>query len=141
MKHSKIIIADDDIDDRTIIEQAFNQLGHKDMLCFANDGEALMELLNEKKSDSGSSIIFLDLNMPRKDGRQALQEIKNNPGLKKIPVIVFTTSKSREDIEFTYEIGANCYITKPNTFPTLINTLKKIMDFWLETATLPKVIA
>ena len=141
MKNSKIIIADDDIDDRTIIESAFTALGHQDLLCFAKDGEDLMDLLNEKKSETGSSIIFLDLNMPRKDGRQALQEIKNNPDLKKIPVIVFTTSKSRADIEFTYEIGANCYITKPNTFPTLIQTLKKVMDFWLETATLPKTIA
>jgi CheY-like chemotaxis protein len=140
MANSKIIIADDDMDDRQLIEKAFESLGLKEHLCFAHDGEDLMDLLQKKKSEMGSSIIFLDLNMPKKDGRQALKEIKNNSSLKKIPVIIFTTSKSKADVEFTYEIGANCFITKPNTFKSLVITLQKIMDFWLETATLPKVI-
>jgi two-component system response regulator len=140
MKYSKIIIADDDIDDRNLIEKGFAELGIKDILWFASDGEDLLRLLNSKKSDVGSSIIFLDLNMPRMDGRQVLKQIKQNNEFKKIPIIIFTTSKSREDVESTYEIGANCFIIKPNTFPNLVKTLKKTIHFWLETATLPSTI-
>jgi CheY-like chemotaxis protein len=140
LNHSKIIIADDDIDDRDLVERAFSKLGLKDRLHFVVDGEDLMSFLNEQKGTIGSSIIFLDLNMPRKDGREALREIKTNLALKKIPVIVFTTSRSKEDIESSYATGANCFISKSNTFPDLVHMLKNAVDFWFETATLPSVI-
>jgi chemotaxis family two-component system response regulator Rcp1 len=140
LNNSKIIIADDDIDDRDLIERAFRKLGLGDRLHFAIDGEDLMKFLHEKQGNIGASIIFLDLNMPRKDGREALNEIKTSMALKKIPVIIFTTSRSKEDIESAYASGANCFISKSNTFPDLVNMLKQAVDFWFETATLPKVI-
>ena len=138
--NTKIIIADDDIDDRELIQSAFKDIGLEEQLQFAIDGSDLMDLLNKKQKDFCPSIILLDLNMPKKDGRQALKEIKDNITLKTIPVIIFTTSKSREDIECTYEIGANCFITKPRTYSDLVKIIKSVVEFWLETVTLPEVI-
>lgn len=136
-KYSKILIADDDFDDRTLIKKAFKELNMENQLQFAADGVALMDMLNEKENEMKPSIIFLDLNMPKKDGRQALREIKDNETLRKIPVIIFTTSQSKDDIDSTYLTGANCFITKPRTFSDLLKTVKNIVDFWFETATLP----
>jgi CheY-like chemotaxis protein len=140
MYESKIIIADDDIDDRNLIERAFKHIGLSEELHFVEDGEELLSFLNDKDSAMGSPIIFLDLNMPRKDGREALKEIKSDDILKKIPVIIFTTSKSKDDIDSCYATGANCFISKSNTFPELVQMLKNAVDFWLETATLPKLV-
>lgn len=133
---TKIIVADDDMDDRALIKKVFEQLGFGECIEFAVDGEELMKNLNEKKKIP--SLIFLDLNMPKKDGRQALEEIKGSEELKKIPVIIFTTSKSNADIEKTYEIGANCFITKPPTFAELVKTIKSVTEFWFNTVTLPQ---
>jgi CheY-like chemotaxis protein len=83
------------------------------------------------------SLILLDLNMPKKDGREALKEIKNNPELRSIPVIILTTSKATEDVNLCYGLGANGYIVKPNSFSELANTLKILTKFWLDVVTLP----
>ncbi len=138
LAHSKIIIADDDVDDRDLIKRAFSKLGLADNLKFVYDGEDLMTHLNEGNQDLTPSIIFLDLNMPRKDGRQALKEIKDNEEFRKIPVIIFTTSKSNDDIDSTYGLGANCFITKPKSFSELVKTIENVVEFWFQTATLPK---
>ncbi len=135
MNHPKIVIAEDDFDDQELIKMAFQKIGFKDPLKFVADGQDLMDHLENTRP----SIIFLDLNMPRKDGRQALKEIKEHNDLKKIPVIIFTTSKSKEDIDKTYASGANCFITKPTTFSDLVDAIRTAMEFWLKTATLPSV--
>ena len=83
-------------------------------------------------------MILLDLNMPRKDGREALEEIKNNPELKRIPVVVLTTSKADEDILRTYDLGVNSFICKPVTFEKLVDVMKTVTDYWLQIVQLPR---
>lgn len=137
-----ILIADDDADDRKLIQKAFKECNMENDLCFVEDGQEVMDFLHntEKRSSKSKSLpdmILLDLNMPRKDGREALKEIKSDPVLKRVPVIVFTTSKSSDDILSTYESGGNCFITKPASFKELLGVVKQINDFWFKTAQLP----
>ncbi len=128
-----IIIAEDDADDRLLIQDALheNQI-EKRQIIFAEDGEELLHLL--KGNDYHPHIIFLDLNMPRKDGRQALKEIKSDENLKHIPVIIFTTSSSDEDIFNCYHEGSNTYFTKPARFQELVEIVKVIKSYWMEKA-------
>jgi CheY-like chemotaxis protein len=117
-----ILVADDDPEDCLLIKEAVKEGLLLNGLRFVEDGEELMDYLRHEggyKSPSSSprpGIILLDLNMPRKDGREALKEIKSDPDLKGIPVVVLTTSKAEEDILRSYNLGANSYITKPVTF-------------------------
>ncbi len=137
-----ILLADDDADDRYLLQSAFEDCQLENPLHFVNDGVELMDyLLHEGKyrdtPHANPGLILLDLNMPRKDGREALREIKANPALKSIPVIILTTSKSDEEISSVYTAGANCFITKPVSFEDLMGMVSSLGKFWLETASIP----
>jgi CheY-like chemotaxis protein len=142
-KSLSVLVADDDDDDRGFIKKAWAKSRVANDLRFVEDGEELTEYLNHagRYSDPASAprpaIILLDLNMPRKDGREALREIKANPELRQIPVIVLTTSKADEDICRSYDLGANSYITKPVTFAALVDVLQVLGKYWIEIVDLP----
>jgi two-component system response regulator len=138
-----ILMADDDADDRMMTKEAFEESRIVNDLRFAVDGEELMDYLKRrgKYSDPDTSprpgLILLDLNMPRKDGREALAEIKADPVLKSIRVVIMTTSKAEEDIFRTYDLNAASYITKPVTFEGLVDVVKTMGKYWLEIVELP----
>jgi CheY-like chemotaxis protein len=136
-------MADDDADDRLMTREAFDESRLANDLRFVQDGEELLDYLKRRGrySDPDSSprpgLILLDLNMPRKDGREALQEIKADPELRRIRVIIMTTSKAEGDIFRTYELSAASYITKPVTFEALVEVIKTLGKYWLEIVELP----
>ena len=138
-----ILIADDDADDRMMIEDALKESRLINELRFVQDGEELMNYLHGRGEYSESAkrpkpgLILLDLNMPKKDGREALAEIKGDPSLKTIPVVVFTTSKAEEDVYRTYNLGVNSFITKPVTFGALVTLTKELCKYWFEIVELP----
>ncbi|SDM92535.1 CheY chemotaxis protein or a CheY-like REC (receiver) domain [Siphonobacter aquaeclarae] len=138
-----ILIADDDEDDRFLIKTAFRDNQFTNELFFVSDGVELMHFLTRQGQYADAEkyprpgIIFLDLNMPRKDGWEALSEIKQDPELRSIPVVVLTTSNSERDILRTYESGANCYITKPISFDQLLQIVRSFGHFWLQVASIP----
>jgi len=126
-----------------LIKKAWEKSGVAANLRFVEDGEELLEYLNNtgRYTDPGStprpSLILLDLNMPRKDGREALREIKAVPGLRRIPIVILTTSQADEDICRSYDLGANSYITKPVTFGALVDVLRVLGKYWIEIVDLP----
>ena len=132
----RVIIADDDEDDRMLLQSAFQENRIDVNLEFAFDGSELMKILSHENA-SQVSFILLDLNMPRKDGREALKEIKESPVLKKIPVIIFTTAKNESEIRKCYDLGANTYIVKPDGFEALRKVVINLSTYWLDTATTP----
>lgn len=137
-----ILVADDDADDRFLLENAFKEEKITNAVLYFKDGVELIDHLTRKVTETEEELtipglILLDLNMPRKDGRQVLKEIKNNPRLRFIPVLVFTTSEAEKDIEESYQLGANSYIVKPNDYTKLTDLIKAIRDFWLGSVTLP----
>jgi two-component system response regulator len=138
-----ILMAEDDADDRQLTREAFEEARLANDLRFVEDGAELMDYLKRrgKYADPASSprpgLILLDLNMPRKDGRQALEEIKADPELKRIRVIIMTTSKAEADILRGYELSASSYITKPVTFERLVEVVKTLGKYWLEIVELP----
>jgi CheY-like chemotaxis protein len=140
VKPDSILIADDDEEDRLLIRDAFKD-NRFDGIVFAEDGEELMDLLM-KRCEEGvealPSLILLDLNMPRKDGWEALREIKASDCLKHIPVVVFSTSSSPDDIASSYELGGNSYLTKPGSYEVLVGKVKDLIQFWFKTAEIPK---
>ena len=138
-----ILLADDDEDDRLMTRDALRDARLHNDLRFVIDGVDLLDYLHHRgrHSDPASSprpgLILLDLNMPRMDGREALKEIKANPDLRSIPVIILTTSKAEEDIIRTYDLGVNSFITKPVTFLGLVDVMKVFTRYWLEIVDLP----
>ena len=138
-----ILMAEDDPDDRMLTEMAWKDGRLANELKFVSDGEELLDYLYHrgKYHDPADAprpgIILLDLNMPRKDGREALKEIKADPVLRCIPIVVLTTSKAEEDILRTYDLGANSFITKPVSFHALIDLMKTLRKYWLEIVELP----
>lgn len=138
-----ILMADDDADDRMLTRDALDESRVLNELRFVEDGEALMDYLHRrgKYADPESSpkpgLILLDLNMPKKDGREALKEIKADPNLRRIPVVIMTTSKAEEDIFRSYDFGASSFITKPVTFDRLVDLMKAIGEYWVEFVELP----
>ena len=138
-----ILMADDDPDDRQLTREAFEEAKLAIDLRFVEDGVELLDYLHRrgKFADPASSprpgIILLDLNMPRKDGREALQELKQDPRFRAIRVIVLTTSKAEEDILRTYNLSAASYITKPVTFEALVDVVRTLGKYWLEIVELP----
>ncbi len=138
-----ILMADDDADDRQMTREAFEESRVANDLRFVEDGEELMDYLKRrgKYSDPARSprpgLILLDLNMPRKDGREALREIKADPSLKNIRVVVLTTSKAEQDICKSYDLSASSYITKPVTFDSLVEVIHALGKYWLEIVELP----
>lgn len=135
----KILMAEDDPDDRLLVRDAFEEAHIPTDLRFVEDGDELMTLLQGSSPDPESmpDLILLDLNMPRKDGREALREIKASPDLRRIPVVVLTTSKEEEDITRSYETGASSYIVKPVGFESLVETVKVLGKYWFEISVLP----
>lgn len=138
-----ILLAEDDADDRMLVTRVLEkELMVRDVRAVWN-GEELMDYLNQrgKYADSESSprpsLILLDLNMPRKDGREALQEIKDDPNLRRIPVVVLTTSNSDVDVEQSYDAGVNAYITKPARFADMVDAFRVLHKFWFEIVRLP----
>jgi CheY-like chemotaxis protein len=138
-----ILMADDDEDDRMLAREALEECRLANNLHFVEDGEELMDYLCHRGQYSISAnsprpgLILLDLNMPRKDGREALQEIKADPDLRQIPIVILTTSQAEEDIYRTYDLGANSYITKPVTFESLVDVMKALGRYWFEIVELP----
>lgn len=138
-----ILYADDDAEDRMLVEDALEESRLANNLDFVNDGEELMDYLHRRgkyaalRHDPYPGLILLDLNMPRKDGREALQEIKKDPVLRRIPVVVLTTSKAEEDIYRSYDLGVNGFIVKPVTFESLTEIIKILGKYWFEIVELP----
>jgi len=126
-----------------LIKEAFQEGLLVNGLRFVEDGEELLDYLRHRGKyedpllSPRPGIVLLDLNMPKKDGREALKEMKADPALKSIPVVVLTTSKAEEDIIRSYDLGANSYITKPVTFLGLVNAVKGLGKYWLEIVELP----
>lgn len=138
-----ILMADDDEDDCMLAREALAESRLFNDLHVVRDGEELMDYLYRRgqyvnaKIAPRPGLILLDLNMPKKDGREALQEIKTNPDLRHIPIIVLTTSKAEEDIHRSYDLGANSFITKPVTFASLVDVIRIIGRYWFEIVELP----
>ena len=136
-------MADDDADDRRLTKDALEESRLANDLRFVENGEELLQYLRHqgKFSDEEEAprpgLILLDLNMPRKDGRTALKEIKADPELRQIPVTVLTTSKADEDIFRSYDLGVNSYIVKPVTFEALVDILQTLEKYWFEIVELP----
>lgn len=133
-KTNLIVFADDDADDRLLLQEAFEENNLTCTLDFVEDGIELLEYL--KKNGATPSLILLDINMPRKDGKQILEEIKTSVQWRHIPVVMFTTSKSPEDIRTCYELGANSFIVKPSSFENLLRVTDTIGKYWVDTVSL-----
>lgn len=138
-----ILLADDDEDDRLLTQEALVECRLANEVDFVVDGEDLMDYLYRRgryqylAHSPLPGLILLDLNMPRKDGREALKEIKADPNLRRIPVVVLTTSKAEEDVLRTYELGVNSFIIKPVTFESLVEVVKVLAKYWFEIVELP----
>ncbi|MGH1477306.1 MAG: response regulator [Geminicoccales bacterium] len=138
-----ILVADDDPDDRMMIQEAFTENRIANEIAFVEDGEQLMAYLRregafaELKETPYPGIILLDLNMPKKDGREALRELKADQELRRIPIIVLTTSQAEEDIVRTYGDGVSSFITKPVSFEGLVEAVRVICQYWIQIVALP----
>lgn len=143
-KKPTVMLAEDDEDDYLLTKKALEESGVAHCLYRVKDGEELMDYLlqrgahQDRKDTSLPAIILLDLNMPKKGGREALKEIKENPQLHKIPVVVLTTSRSQEDIKRCYDLGANSFITKPGNFIQFVELIKSTTRYWFEDNQLPE---
>jgi CheY-like chemotaxis protein len=143
-KSVTILMADDDPDDRMLTQDALKEAHLANDIRFVENGEELLQYLRHQGAYTDASkaprpgIILLDLNMPKKDGREALQEIKNDPELRRIPVVIMTTSKADQDILKSYDLGANSYVTKPVTFDELVEVVRGLGRYWFEIVELPE---
>ena len=129
MKNFRILIAEDDVDDRFLLKKAFEESGFTESVDFVDNGIQLLEYLKQSQQAQRQNyprLILLDLNMPRMDGKQVLKEIKEDPEFKKIPVVVFTTSRNELIINKCYEMGANTYIIKPVSFDGLLSIVQQL---------------
>jgi CheY-like chemotaxis protein len=135
-----ILLVEDNAGDVRLTREALKEGKVGNSLTVAPDGVEALAILRQEGRYAGETrpdLILLDLNLPKKDGREVLAEIKDNPALKRIPVVVLTTSKAEEDIVRTYDLHANCYITKPVDFDKFVSVVKSIDDFWLSVVRLP----
>jgi CheY-like chemotaxis protein len=138
-----LLVVDDDREDCMLIQEALEESRVLNDLRFVYDGEELLDYLyhrgqyEDPVSSPRPGLILLDLNMPRKDGREALMEIKADPDLRKTPVVILTTSKAEEDICRSYDLGVNSYIAKPVTFEALVDVMRALGHYWLEIVELP----
>jgi CheY-like chemotaxis protein len=138
----RILLAEDDDDDFFLTRRALEENRLRNQVTRVEDGEQLLDYLRHQGSYSQDrppqpSLILLDLNMPRKDGREALREIKSDPKLKHIPIVVLTTSRAEEDVIRSYQWGVNSFITKPVTFQGLVDAMKALGCYWFEVVELP----
>jgi CheY-like chemotaxis protein len=138
-----VLMADDDPDERLLTESAFRESRIVNELRFVEDGVELMDYLKRRgryadpQQYPRPGLILLDLNMPRMDGREALQEIKSDPQLRRIPVVVLTTSRDKKDVYKTYSLGVNSFIVKPVSFDDLVELFKTLRSYWFEIVELP----
>jgi CheY-like chemotaxis protein len=143
-RNGTILMVDDDPDDFFLARDALRETGIPNDFELVADGEELMDYLYRRgkflslQNSPLPILILLDLNMPRKDGREALAEVKKDPDFCGIPIVVFTTSKEDKDISYCYDLGASLYITKPATFDALVEVMKKLGEYWLELVNLPE---
>ena len=142
-----MVIADDDVDDRMLIEDAFSECCLRNKREYVEDGEELLHYLraqgrwSHRDASILPGLILLDLNMPRMDGRTALSHLKADPKLRRIPVVVLTTSKAEEDILRTYDLGVNSFISKPVSFDGLLQVVRALNDYWIEVVQLPDQVS
>ncbi len=132
-----ILMADDDADDRFLVQAAFEDNKIQYTILFFEDGEQLVDYLANSKNTKSTRFILLDLNMPKRDGKDVLRTLKSDKKLSHIPIIVFSTSKAPDDINSSYQLGANSYVVKPSSYEHLKEVIHKISDFWLNTAMTP----
>lgn len=137
-----VLVADDDVDDQYLLREAFSTTKFDREIVMVNNGEELLDYLNRRGKYSDKDIpfpkiIMLDLNMPKKDGRECLKEIKSNPKFSKIPIVIFSTSNNPEDINQLYELGANSYITKPYSYNELVEIVEALKKYWFSVVKIP----
>lgn len=143
MEETYILIGEDDADDRFLLQAAFEENGFTDKLTYMENGVELLEFLHSIEATAGNDLsalprfILLDLNMPKKDGREVLREIKQHVLFRKIPVIIFSTTNNEQEMKRCYELGANSYITKPNSFENLLKTVAALRSYWIHTVGIP----
>lgn len=143
-KSITILIAEDDSEDRMLVKEALEESRLMNNIKFVENGEELPDYLKQrgrfedKELYPTPGLILLDLNMPKKDGREALKEIKSDPRLRYIPIVVLTTSKAEEDILKTYDLGVSSFITKPVTFNSLVDVMRTLSKYWFEIVELPQ---
>ena len=135
-----ILVVEDSVEDRDLILEAFREAGGHAKLTLVEDGEEALALLRREGPHATSprpDLVVLDLNLPRRSGHEVLAELKADPDLKRIPVVVLTTSSARADVLASYELAANCHLTKPSDLDDFLQLVQRIDEFWLGTATLP----
>jgi CheY-like chemotaxis protein len=138
-----ILIADDDAEDRELAQRGLREARLSNDLRFVCDGEELMDYLLRRgryadpESSPRPGLLLLDLQMPKRDGFSCLQELRANPALRTLPVVILTTSSAEQDIFKSYDLGVNSYISKPVTFSGLVNAMTAIADYWLRIVELP----
>lgn len=138
----EVLLIEDNSGDVLLTKEAFDETGFKEKMIIARDGEDAMDYLYKRgpyENANSPDLILLDLNLPKKDGREILAEIKKDDNLRQIPVIVLTTSRSEKDINKCYELQANCYIIKPVGFDEFLDIVKSIQEFWIDTVKLPSM--
>ena len=135
-----ILVAEDDADDRYLLKTALAETGIKEDVTYVENGVELINYLNTLSEENGEinypKFILLDLNMPKMDGREVLKMMKANEAYRKIPVIVFSTTKNQLEVKRCYDLGANTYVVKPVSYDTLVETIREICAYWFNTATL-----
>lgn len=140
-----ILCAEDDPDDRMLMRDALVEIDFVDGVVFVEDGEEAIAYLRHEgayaaREHRAPQLVMLDLNMPRKDGREALREIKGDPLLRSIPVVIFTTSNATSDVDSSYDSGASSFITKPHSFSELVGILDQLRHYWRDTVELPSAV-
>lgn len=136
----KLLMAEDDPEDQMLVRKAFKKARVLNALDIVGDGEELMKYLRQQAPYADArrpDLLLLDLNMPKKDGREALAEIKADPQLRRIPVVILTTSSAEEDVLRSYDLGVSSYIEKPVTFSKLVDVVAAIGKYWFEIVRLP----
>jgi CheY-like chemotaxis protein len=145
VKKPFILIAEDDMDDRFLLEKAFEENGGAENLQFVENGVEVIDYLKSAQNDAALTtpfprLIILDLNMPKKNGKEVLEEIKGHSLFNKIPVIIYTTTRNETEVKECYELGANTYIVKPISFEAIREVVKAITNYWLSTASIPVLV-
>lgn len=137
-----ILIGEDDADDRFLLQAAFEENGFTDRLQFVENGVELLQFLKEQAVGGAAfpRFVLLDLNMPKKDGREVLRELKGDQAFRNIPVIIFSTTNNEQEMRRCYELGANSYITKPNSFDSLLRTVSALRSYWFGNTGIPAAL-
>lgn len=139
-RHLDILLVDDDPGDCRLVQETLGEGRRVSKVHVVNDGDEALDYLKGRgahKKAARPDLVLLDLNMPRKDGREALKELKSDPKLRRIPVVVLTTSKAEEDVVRSYDLGVNSFITKPVDFQQFVDVVKTLTQYWLQLVQLP----